>query len=57
MSTSKKRSSPGADTAKNSDPFADVDIGTEEEKILIEYQKKTQHVELILGEYDAVVFL
>ena len=57
MSTSKKRSSPGADTAKNGDPFADVDIGPAEESILSEYQKKIQRVELILGEYRAFVFL
>ena len=57
MSTSKKRSSPGADTAKNGDPFADVKIGPVEETLLNEYQKKIQHVELILGEYGAVVFL
>jgi hypothetical protein len=50
MSTSKKRSSPGADTAKNGDPFADVEIGPAEESILTEYQKKIQRVELILGE-------
>jgi len=49
MSNSKKRSSPGADTAKNGDPFADVDIGDAEESILTEYQKKIQRVELILG--------
>ncbi|KAH9968756.1 hypothetical protein BC827DRAFT_1257757 [Russula dissimulans] len=48
MSNSKKRSSPGADTAKNGDPFADVDIGDAEEGILNEYQKKIQRVELIL---------
>jgi hypothetical protein len=53
MSTSKKRSSPGADTAKNGDPFADVEIGPAEESILTEYQKKIQRVELILGEYGA----
>lgn len=51
MSTSKKRSSPGADTAKNGDPFADVEIGPAEEGILTEFQKKIQHVELILGEH------
>lgn len=49
MSSSKKRSSPGADTTKNGDPFADVDIGDAEEGILTEYQKKIQRVELILG--------
>jgi hypothetical protein len=49
MSNSKKRSSPGADTTKNGDPFADVDIGDAEESILTEYQKKIQRVELILG--------
>jgi len=48
MSTSKKRSSPGAETAKNGDPFADVDIGKEEEAILTKYQKQIQRVELIL---------
>jgi len=57
MSTSKKRSSPGADTAKNGDPFADVDIGPAEDSILTEFQKKIQRVELILGEYHACVFL
>jgi template-activating factor I len=50
MSNSKKRSSPGADTTKNGDPFTDVDIGDAEESILAEYQKKIQRVELILGE-------
>lgn len=50
MSNSKKRSSPGADTTKNGDPFSDVDIGDAEESILTEYQKKIQRVELILGE-------
>ena len=49
MSNSKKRSSPGADTTKIADPFADVDIGDAEESILAEYQKKIQRVELILG--------
>jgi len=49
MSNSKKRSSPGADTTKNGDPFTDVDIGDAEESILTEYQKKIQRVELILG--------
>jgi hypothetical protein len=49
MSNSKKRSSPGADTSKNGDPFTDVDIGDAEETILTEYQKKIQRVELILG--------
>ncbi|KAI0308012.1 hypothetical protein B0F90DRAFT_1679425 [Multifurca ochricompacta] len=48
MSNSKKRSSPGADTAKSGDPFTDVDIGDAEESILTEYQKKIQRVELIL---------
>jgi hypothetical protein len=47
--SSKKRSSPGADTTKIADPFADVDIGDAEESILAEYQKKIQRVELILG--------
>jgi template-activating factor I len=51
MSSSKKRSSPGADTTKNGDPFAEVDIGDAEESILAEYQKKIQRVELILGGY------
>jgi hypothetical protein len=50
MSNSKKRSSPGADTTKSSDPFTNVDIGSAEESILNEYQKKIQRVELILGE-------
>ncbi|KAI0274858.1 hypothetical protein BC834DRAFT_850042 [Gloeopeniophorella convolvens] len=45
---SKKRSSPGADTAKIGDPFSAVDIGEAEESILTEYQKKIQRVELIL---------
>jgi hypothetical protein len=49
MSNSKKRSSPGADTSKNGDPLAEVDIGEAEESILAEYQKKIQRVELILG--------
>jgi hypothetical protein len=49
MSNSKKRSSPGADTSKNGDPFTEVDIGDAEERILTEYQKKIQRVELILG--------
>jgi hypothetical protein len=49
MSNSKKRSSPGAETTKNTDPFTDVDIGEAEESILTEYQKKIQRVELILG--------
>jgi hypothetical protein len=53
MSTSKKRGSPGADTTKNGDPFADVDIGDAEENILTEYQKKIQRVELILGEHHS----
>jgi template-activating factor I len=51
MASGKKRSSPGADTTKNGDPFAEVDIGPEEESILTEYQKKIQRVELILGGY------
>ena len=49
MSNSKKRSSPGADTTKTADPFAEVEIGDAEESILNEYQKKIQRVELILG--------
>jgi hypothetical protein len=49
MSNSKKRSSPGAETTKNTDPITDVDIGEAEESILTEYQKKIQRVELILG--------
>jgi hypothetical protein len=49
MSNNKKRSSPGAETSKNGDPFTDVDIGDAEESILTEYQKKIQRVELILG--------
>jgi hypothetical protein len=51
MASGKKRSSPGADTTKNGDPFAEVDIGDAEESILTEYQKKIQRVELILGGY------
>jgi hypothetical protein len=51
MSTSKKRSSPGADTAKNGDPFADVSIGPAEESVLSEFQKNIQRVELLLGEH------
>lgn len=51
MASGKKRSSPGADTTKNGDPFAEVDIGDAEETILTEYQKKIQRVELILGGY------
>jgi hypothetical protein len=57
MSTSKKRSSPGAETAKNGDPFADIEIGDAEESILTEYQKQIHRVELILGEYSAFVSL
>jgi hypothetical protein len=56
MSNSKKRSSPGADTTKNGDPFTDVDIGDAEESILTEYQKKIQRVELILGGPHLFVF-
>ncbi|KAI0067944.1 hypothetical protein BV25DRAFT_1794156 [Artomyces pyxidatus] len=44
----KKRSSPGADVAKNGDPFADVDIGEEDEKKLVEVQNAILRVELIL---------
>ncbi len=56
MSTSKKRGSPGADTAKNGDPFAEVDIGPTEEGILTEHQKKIQRVELVLGESILLYF-
>jgi len=57
MSTnSKKRTSPGADTTKKGDLFADVDIGDAEESILNEYQKKIQRVELILGAHISSCF-
>jgi hypothetical protein len=56
MSSGKKRSSPGANTEKNGDPFADIDIGDAEESILNEYQKKIQRVELILGGYIPLCF-
>ncbi|KAI0029143.1 hypothetical protein K488DRAFT_89013 [Vararia minispora EC-137] len=43
-----KRGSPGAESSKNGDPLATVDIGEEEVKILNELQKDVQRVELIL---------
>jgi hypothetical protein len=46
---SKKRASPGAETSKNGDPLADVEIGEAEAKILNEVQHDIQRVELILG--------